>query len=134
MHFKPKPPHIATITAIAFTALAGLPGLALGQNTSTPGTAAPPANSRSVATTDEQTVKTFAVALAEVQDVQIEYIEKIKATNEPAVTSQLQNEARSKMIQAVETKGFSVEQYNSLAQQMQSDPSFRQKVERAMQK
>lgn len=131
MYFKPKP---LLITAIAFTATAGLSGLAIGQSTAPPGTSAPPANSGSVSTTDEQMVKTFAVALAEVQDVQIEYIEKIKATNEPTVSAQLQSEAQSKMINAVETKGLSVNQYNSLTQKMQTDPSFKQRVERAMPK
>jgi hypothetical protein len=129
MHFKPSTSRSTILFAVAFTALTGFSELASGQYSS-PGT--PP--SQAAGQTDERTIQTFAVALAEVQDVQIEYIEKIKATNEPAVTSQLQNEARSKMVQAVETKGFSVEQYNSLAQQMQSDPSFRQKVERAMPK
>lgn len=128
MHFKPKP--MQTV-AIAFAVLAGLSGAAAGQSTA-PGTPAPPVTSQSVEKTDETTVRTFAVALAAVQDVQIEYIEKIRATNEPAVATQLQNEAQSKMIQAVETKGLSVNQYNSLAQQMQADPSFRQRVERAM--
>lgn len=132
MHFKSSTVRSSTMVAAVFTALTGFSGLASGQN-STPGTPAPTPPSQAVGQIDERTIKTFAVALAAVQDVQIEYIEKIKATNEPAVTSQLQNEARSKMIQAVETKGFSVDQYNSLAQQMQSDPSFRQRVERAMQ-
>jgi DNA-binding transcriptional regulator YdaS (Cro superfamily) len=133
MHFKLKPAHTATITAIAFTALVGLTGPAIAQSAA-PGTPAPAVPSQSVEKTDEGTVKTFAVALAAVQDVQIEYIEKIKATNEPTVVAQLQNEAHSKMVKVVETKGLSVNQYNGLAQQMQADPSFRQRVERAMAK
>jgi hypothetical protein len=133
MHFKSKPVITTTIAAIAFTALSGFSGLATAQS-ATPGTPAPAAPSQSADQTDENTVQTFAVALAAVKDVQIEYIEKIKAANEPEAANQLQQEAQSKMVNAVETKGLSVNQYNSLAQQMQADPGFRQRVERAMPK
>lgn len=133
MYFKPKPFHTA-LAAIAFTTLATLSGPTIAQNTTAPGTPAPADSSPSVSTTDDHTVQTFAVALAAVQDVQVEYIEKIKATDEPSKSAQLQNEAQSKMISAVEAKGLSVNQYNSLAQQMQSDPGFRQRVESAMPK
>lgn len=131
MHFNSSTSR-TTFIAVAFTALAGFSGLASGQNSTR--TPAPTPPSQAAEQADERTVQTFAVALAAVQDVQVEYIEKIKTANEPAVTSQLQNEARSKMIQAVQIQGFTVDQYNSLAQQMQSDPGFRQRVERAMQK
>lgn len=133
MYFKPKPAR-STLAALAFTAFATLPGLAIAQGTPPPGSTAPPVGSQSAISTDERTVQAFAVAFAAVQDVQIEYIEKIKATKEPGVSAQLQNEAQSKMISTVQAKGLSVDQYNSLAQKMQSDPGFRQRVEQAMQK
>lgn len=128
MQVKSQSIRTTIISAVAFAALAGFSGLATAQS------AAPAAPAQSAAHTDENTVQTFAVALAAVKDVQTEYIEKIKAANEPDVATRLQHEAQSEMVKAVETKGLSVNQYNSLAQQMQADPGFRQRVERAMQK
>lgn len=135
MHFKSTSVHIATLAAIAFTTAAAFPGPAIAQNNnSSPGAPAAAHPPQSVEQTDDDTVRTFAVALAAVQDVQIEYIEKIKSAREPEVATQLQREAQSEMVKAVETKGLSVNQYNSLAQQMHADPGFRQRVERVMQK
>ncbi len=134
MHFKPASAHVATIAAIAFATAAAFPAPATAQNNSSPGAPAAANPPQSVEQTDDDTVRTFAVALAAVQDVQIQYIEKIKSAREPEVATQLQREAQSEMVKAVETKGLSVNQYNSLAQQMHADPGFRQRVERVMQK
>lgn len=131
MHFTLKPRRAATMAALAFTAVAGFSALAAAQNGSpgSPAAANPP---QSIQQADEKTVRTFAVAFAEVQDIQIEYIEKIKSAREPEVATRLEREAETKMVKAVETKGLSINQYNSLTQQMHTDPGFRQRVERAM--
>ncbi|MBX3665683.1 MAG: DUF4168 domain-containing protein [Burkholderiales bacterium] len=121
-------PSIIILCAAAALSPTGLSaGIAMAQND-------PPASAptgQKTTQTDETTVKTFAVALAAVKDVQTTYIEKIQNAKEPDVAAMLQREAQSEMIKVVQKNGLSVEQYNLLAQQMQTDPDFRQQVERA---
>ncbi len=114
-----------SIIILCIAAVLSSAGIAAAQNN-------PPAPAQQKpAQADETTVKTFAVALAAVKDVQTTYIDKIQNAKEPDVAAMLQREAQSEMIKVVQEKGLSVEQYNLLAQQMQTDPDFRQQVERA---
>jgi Spy/CpxP family protein refolding chaperone len=131
-----KPIRAGTTAFIAIAALIALPVMAASQHESNP---TPPAEQtgempKAPNANDENTVQSFAVALAEVQDIKVEYTEKIKSVKEPEVSGLLQREAQVEMVKAVQKKGFSVDQYNSLARQMQTDAEFRGRVERAMPK
>lgn len=121
---------------IAIAALIALPASAASQYD--PQSASPAEQTeqkaQSSSPADEKTVQSFAIALAEVQEIKVVYTEKIKSAPEPEATGLLQREAQVEMIKAVQDKGFSVDQYNSLARQMQADPEFRGRVERAMPK
>lgn len=129
MHFKPIP--ALAIAAITCSVFAVFSGTAAGQtNPGAPATTQTPPPGEHA---DEVTVQSFAVALAAVEDVKTEYTQKIREAREPEVATRLQREAQSEMIKAVETKGLTVNQYNLLAQQMQVDLAFRQRVERVLQ-
>jgi hypothetical protein len=125
----PSKVRFPSLIAISVAAALSSATIASAQN-NPPSRSATPAEQKTTQT-DGDTVKTFAVTLAAVKDVQTSYIEKIQNAKEPDVAAMLQREAQSEMIRVVQNNGLSVEQYNLLARQMQTDPDFRQQVERA---
>lgn len=76
---------------------------------------------------DEQ-LQVFAVALLEVQKVAQEYSPRIQQSQDQGGAQKLQEEAQEKMAEAVQAKGLSVEQYNQMANLVESDPAAREKV------
>jgi hypothetical protein len=92
----------------------------------------PAAQQPAPADIDDETVKTFASALTAVQEIQTDYKPRIEQAREPDVANTLQREAQAEMVEAVKEEGLTVQQYNTLAQQLQANPEFRSKVQRAM--
>ena len=118
---------------VAFAALATISGTAAGQTYQKQQT--PPATqggAQPAAKVDKDTVEAFAIALNAVQEIRSEYSEKIMQAREPAFARELQQESQAEMIEAVEGAGLSVDKYNALATQMQANPEFRGRVERAL--
>jgi len=125
------PSNIRLSSLIAISVAAALSSAAIAADQNNPQSPATAPAEQKTTQTDGNTVKTFAVTLAAVKEVQTSYIEKIQNAKEPDVAATLQREAQSEMIKVVQKNGLSVEQYNLLARQMQTDPDFRQQVERA---
>lgn len=117
------------IAIIALAALTGISGTAIGQDGQRQSPAVQEAQQQQP---EKATVESFAVALAEVQKIQVEYKDKIEVAKEPEVATLLQREAQAEMVKAVQDKGLTVNQYNSLAQKMTVDPEFRGEVEQVM--
>ncbi len=118
------------IAIIALAALTSISGTAIGQD----GQRQSPAMQQETQQQQPEKVKveTFALALAEVKKIQVEYKDKIEVAKEPEVVALLQREAQAEMIKAVQSEGLTVNQYNSLAQKMAVDPEFEEQVEQAM--
>lgn len=72
---------------------------------------------------DEQ-LNQFVEAATEVQTVQQEYAAEIQSTSDAEQAQTLRAEAQEKMVEAVESSGLSVSEYNLIAQQLQQDPSL----------
>jgi uncharacterized membrane protein YebE (DUF533 family) len=126
---------LTTATTVSvLAALALLAGTAASQGYQQQNAPSAAQRPQAPAKVDQETVETFAAALTAVKEIQAEYKERIEAAREPDVANTLQREAQTEMVEAVKEKGLSVNQYNTLAQQMQADAKFRTAVESAMQK
>ena len=80
----------------------------------------------------DEKLQSFAVALAEVEKIKQEYSQRLQTADSQEEQQQIQNEAGQKMLQAVEGKGISVDEYNQIIQSAQSDPAFAQRLTKAM--
>ncbi len=72
------------------------------------------------------------VALAEVERIKQEYSQRLQTAGSEAEQQQIQNEAGQKMLQAVEGKGISVDEYNQIIQTAQTDPALAERLSKAM--
>jgi PPE-repeat protein len=76
---------------------------------------------------DEQ-VEKFAEAYTEVAQLRDQYTQQIVETEDPERATELQQEANQRMIEAVEGKGLSVGEYNSIAEAMDRDAELQERV------
>ena len=121
-----------TALTIALAALFAAGGTALAQSyegsqptfgETTPATAA----------LTDQTIDTFVDAFVAVQDIREDYTERLHSVSEEGEAQALQQEAQEKMLQAVESAGMSVQEYNEVALALQNDPQLMERVqEKAM--
>ena len=77
---------------------------------------------------DEDTLKQFAGAYSEVQDIRDDYMAKIQEADDAETAQELQQEAQSKMVDAVTEAGVEVTEYNEIAMRMGQDQEFAQRV------
>lgn len=98
------------------------------QSYQSPGTASPGMPSQGAAPVTEQQVEKFAEAKDKVLEIQREYTDKINNADDQSEAQQLQAEAQQEMIDAVDDAGIDAQTYNQLATRMQTDDSFRQRV------
>lgn len=77
---------------------------------------------------DEGTLKQFAGAYSEVQDIRDDYMAKIQEADDAETAQELQQEAQSKMVDAVTEAGVEVTEYNEIAMRMGQDQEFAQRV------
>jgi len=73
-------------------------------------------------------LKKFAAALSEVNNIRGEYSEALENVKDSGKAQELQNKYTKKMINAIEGKGLSVEDYNNISKAMQENPQLREKV------
>jgi len=67
----------------------------------------------------------FAGAYKEVSQIHTTYEQRIIESNEPAQADALQQEANQKMKQAVVDHGMTIEDYNTIFQNIQNDPDLK---------
>ncbi|CUS47859.1 MAG: protein with domain of unknown function DUF4168 [Idiomarinaceae bacterium HL-53] len=78
--------------------------------------------------TDEH-IEKFVVALDEIETINESFVAQLESVESQEEAQQLQIEAQREMVSAVEEAGLSVEEYNTVAYRMQSDPEIRDAVE-----
>ena len=77
-------------------------------------------------------LQSFVEAQTKVNEIQVEYSEKIQSTQDPEKAQTLQSEAQDKMVKAVDEAGLDVQEYNQIAQQMSRDPALRERIQELM--
>jgi hypothetical protein len=78
---------------------------------------------------DEQ-LKTFAEAVKEVKQISNEYQPKMAAAKSEEEQQVVRQEATAEMVEAIEKKGLSVDQYNRIAMVARTDPATAAKINR----
>lgn len=77
----------------------------------------------------DETLRSFAVAFLEVDQINKEYTPRLQAAQTPEEQQQLQEEASQQMVSAVEnSEGITVQEYTSIMQAAQADPELAQKL------
>lgn len=119
---------ILSTTLIAF----GLSAPALAQTSATGTPAAPAQTMSSQAFTDTQ-LENFISASREVAVISQEYSQRIESTTDQNERQQMLREADEKMVAAVQDKGITVDDFNSINQQLPQDPQLEQRVNNLLQ-
>ena len=75
----------------------------------------------------------FAAATVQIQDIQTTMLNEAEGAT-PEEATRLQAEAQAAMIGAVEEEGLTVEQYNTIAQLVRTDPDIAETVDTLIQR
>lgn len=125
----------ATAIAAALFATAPLAGGAFAQAASpaepSPGTQPVPQQGQTQGQSAEfsdQQLQSFAAAVQGIQNVANEYAPRLRDTSDPDQLAELQQEAESKMLNAVEDEGLSVDEYNAIAVTAQTNPQVAETI------
>lgn len=117
--------------AIAATVVLGLTAgvpLASAETDSTP-----PEQQAGELNVNTQTLKTFADATREVNQIDADYQPRMESAASPQEREQIEGEATGKMVEAVERKGLTVDQYNQIALLAQVQPNVAEQIVQYMQ-
>lgn len=109
----------------------GLTTPVLAQNT--PAEPAVPGNATSAQTYTDNQLQNFISASQKVAMISQEYTPRIEATSDQAEREQVFREADDKMVAAVKDEGLSVQEFNSINQQLPQDPQLEQRVNNLLQ-
>jgi predicted PurR-regulated permease PerM len=78
---------------------------------------------------DEETLRSFAVATLEIQEISQTYQPQLEAAQSPEEQQEIAQTANAEMVQAVEAvPGINVDQYNAIAEAAQNDPQMMQQI------
>lgn len=122
--------HIRSFLSTAVIAF-GLATPALAQDT--PAQPAVPGNATSAQTYTDDQLQNFISASQKVAMISQEYTPRIEATADQAEREQVFREADDKMVAAVKDEGLSVQEFNSINQQIPQDPQLEQRVNNLLQ-
>jgi GTP1/Obg family GTP-binding protein len=109
--------RFARSTLIFYALLTGMLALAL----------APHTQAQQQDFSNEQ-LKSFAAAAEAVDTIAMEYGNRAQNAQSQQETLQLREEAQSKMVNAVQNEGLSVETYSAIGQEAQRNPKLRQRI------
>ncbi|MEB3287433.1 MAG: DUF4168 domain-containing protein [Vampirovibrionales bacterium] len=91
---------------------------------------APAATATSQQQYSDQQLKAFATAALDVDKVAQTYQPKLaSASNEPAQTQKIQDEANAAMVKAIQAQGLEPEQYKEMHQNVRANPQMLEKVQ-----
>jgi hypothetical protein len=107
--------------------LLGLVGLVCTPAVFAQATLKPPAGQTASSYSDAE-LKSFAVAVVEVQRINDTYVQKLESAASPEEQQQLRKAASQEMVQAVEKEGMSVDKYKEIMSQAETDPAVAQRV------
>lgn len=88
----------------------------------------PPPQAPGGAEVDDQTLERFVQAYGEVQEIRRDLTSKLSNAQDQEKAQQLQQEAQTEMVGAVQDAGLSPDEYNRIASQMANDQELRQQV------
>ncbi|WP_176442014.1 DUF4168 domain-containing protein [Zobellella denitrificans] len=91
--------------------------------------AMPPAAAQPAASIDDAQLEKFATALNKISQLQEEAMAKLGQVENQEQAQVIQQEANESMVDAVTESGLSVEDYNQIANQLQTDPALQQRLE-----
>lgn len=78
---------------------------------------------------DDATVNNFVDAYTDVQKIHNEYAERLQSVEDAEEATTLQQEAQDKMQEAVTSNDITVEEYQTIAQQIGQDAELRSRVQ-----
>ncbi|WP_296806605.1 DUF4168 domain-containing protein [Thiocapsa sp.] len=81
---------------------------------------------------DDKTVDNFAEAFSSIQEINADLTSQLETASDPAVAQTLQREAQSKMVEAVDEAGISVQEYNEIATRLRQDQRLAERVQNAL--
>ena len=84
--------------------------------------------SQQAAAFSDAELKKFAAALTDVNSIRAEYSEALENMKDAGKAQELDKKYTQKIINAIEGKGLSVEDYNNIIKAMQGNPQLREKV------
>jgi hypothetical protein len=87
----------------------------------------PPGTQSAPAYSDSE-LKSFAVAVLEVQRINDDYTLKLQSAKSPDEQQQLRKTASQEMVRAVEKEGMSVEKYREIMNQAETNPAVAERV------
>ena len=118
----------ASIVALAAALAAGSAWTvpALGQGAGASGQ--PGMEQKQGASFSDEQLKTFAEAVKEVKQISNEYQPKMEAAKSEEDQQVVRQEATAQMVEAIEKKGLSVDQYNQIAMVARTDPETAAKI------
>jgi hypothetical protein len=117
-----------TIYARFFSLLLGLVGLVLSPAAS-PQTIQQAPTERSASNISESDLKSFAVAVVEVQRINDTYVSKLESAKSPEEQAQVRQAASQEMVRAVENEGMSVDKYKEILTHAQANPTVAARVQ-----
>jgi hypothetical protein len=77
---------------------------------------------------DEAQLESFVTATVRIISIQHQAQQQMSATAEPEQQKQVRDQALQMIVAAVEDEGLSVEEYNGIVQQVESDPELGETV------
>ena len=80
----------------------------------------------------EEKVDQFVTAYVEVQKINQEYSEQLQATEVPEKATELQQEAQTKMQEAVTDSGLTIPEYQQIASRAGQDQDLRARIQEKM--
>lgn len=111
---------LLTTMAIALLAVAPVP-VAMAQS-------GQPSVEQSVPSVSDAELKSFAVAVLEVQRINDTYMPRFEAAKTPEEQQQVENAASKEMVKAVEKQGMTVDKYKEILSLAQKNPQVAERI------
>lgn len=90
---------------------------------------APAAMAQSEAEFSDRKLENYVAAQQQVREINQDYSERLQDVQSRDKAVELQNQARQEMIEAIQSVGLSVGEYNEITQAMRTDPEFYERVQ-----
>jgi len=81
---------------------------------------------------NQEQIQTYAAAASEVQGIREQWVPRIRQAEGNEQQAQLRQQATREMMDAIEQKGLSVQQYNAITKAAQENPELRRRITEQM--
>ncbi|MGF1623564.1 MAG: DUF4168 domain-containing protein [Alphaproteobacteria bacterium] len=110
------------------TAIAALAATALSATMALPAIAQIESDVPQAVELSEDELQSYAAAAAEIEVLVQEWQPRVQDAETPEDAAELGQQAQAEMVQAVESEGLTVEQYNQITQLAQADPDLQARI------